>query len=543
MPRKINKRVISNTFKFDCDRFLRFQLADESEKLTINIKEYDSIGYLRPAIQLIQETGHEWERNKYQDIIDTNPNPSNVLYQKTGDKFEEIKNILDKIRSQQDSPPQFIIEGSFTVSTDFTEGLKEVSQNYNIESGEARPDLLWIKAFNESDDLINEYDNNPEYVIHIIDVKMAAEPSLKHFTEVTFYALALAKALAESPLKDKYNVSRVGMIWPGSYDNNEFKNKVNDYTSRNEPDPVAKALEDTLIKVPHEVYEVQVLNFFNERLPKVFEKAITDVSWHISSNCQLCQYLPYCQKQAETTKHLSLIPWLNKGQAELIRENRINNIDELYEAIMNNSPEWQNIISKNYQINADKLGLRARIEAINHNFISTITDRKCIFMPSFVHMRIYITIHFDPGTGISFLFGLKRVYFSPNRNEGDPPVNNERVFIIDKIDNISPETERNRLAEFLNLINSWIEDANNETNCTLHFYFWNSQEVKQLKRVIERHMEHPSIANHINNLMRIFPPDNQIPPDIDTFKSQPGTIVKDVVKMLFGLPKPFITFS
>ena len=42
----------------------------------------------------------------------------------------------------------------------------------------------------------------------MIDVKMAAEPSLRHFTEVTYYALALAAALRQHGLAERYGQCR-----------------------------------------------------------------------------------------------------------------------------------------------------------------------------------------------------------------------------------------------------------------------------------------------------------------------------------------------
>ena len=50
-------------------------------------------------------------------------------------------------------------------------------------------------------------------------------------------------------------------------------------------------------------------------------------------------------------------------------------------------------------------------------------------------------------------------------------------------------------------------------------------------------MDHPDVVDLIELLIRLFPPD-QVLPDPELFKSQPGTIVKDVVRLLLGLPTP-----
>ena len=60
MP-KLDKSAIAQTFRFDCDRFLRFQLANEDEKDSLGI---ESETYKRPGIDLIKAAGRRWEADK-----------------------------------------------------------------------------------------------------------------------------------------------------------------------------------------------------------------------------------------------------------------------------------------------------------------------------------------------------------------------------------------------------------------------------------------------------------------------------------------------
>ncbi|MBL8197128.1 MAG: hypothetical protein JNM06_25285, partial [Blastocatellia bacterium] len=108
---------------------------------------------------------------------------------------------------------------------------------------------------------------------HIIDVKMAAEPSLRHFAEVTFYALSLARALETEGLSQKFAVSAEGFIWPGSHDANAFRNLHKEFVAKGETDATTSALLNTLLPVPYEVYQVHVKQFFDERLLKVLEQS------------------------------------------------------------------------------------------------------------------------------------------------------------------------------------------------------------------------------------------------------------------------------
>ena len=78
-------------------------------------------------------------------------------------------------------------------------------------------------------------------------------------------------------------------------------------------------------------------------------------------------------------------------------------------------------------------------------------------MPAWSHQKIFITVHFDPGSGITFALGAARVYHPPGQNRGDPPETEEEMFVVDRVGAMNPETERARLVEFITLISRWME--------------------------------------------------------------------------------------
>ncbi|KUG17986.1 hypothetical protein ASZ90_012300 [hydrocarbon metagenome] len=545
MP-KLDKSAIAQTFRFDCDRFLRFQLANEDEKDSLGI---ESETYKRPGIDLIKAAGRRWEADKYQDLVDTFPSNSIEYVLKPNEDmlvgrglFDKIQNLFDILRRQ--NPPQAIVEAEFAVPSNITPGLEEAYRRYNLEEVRSRPDILWIRPARTSAPLIGRISPDLEYEVHIIDVKMAAEPSLRHFTEVTFYALALAAALREQGLSNRYAVSAEGFIWPGNHDANAFRNLVRDYRSKRDENPINKALLETLIPVPYEVYQVHVKQFFEERLLHVLSLEPLDAAWHVGPKCQLCDYVNYCKQEAESEDHLCRVPWLNKGQAELLRNNGIFATRDLADAIERNSEEWQSSINSSHQLRADAPALMARSKALLTGRIEAIRGRKCAIMPSWSNQNIFITIHFDPGTGITFAMGAARVYFPADRQQGDSPQTEEHVFIVDRVESMNPDTEKARLIEFVTLISRWLQEVSNENDNLLsnqrlssHIFFWDKLEVRQLRRMLGRHMNDPSIIDLIELLVRLFPPDDVLP-DPDLFRSQPGTVVKDVIRLLVGLPIP-----
>lgn len=554
MP-KLEKNTLALTFKYDCDRFLRFKLSTKNEQHDLQFNKYKDE---RPGQLLMAVAGRRWEADKYQDLIDT-ANLNQVEYRLSSETnqqvgrqtFESIENIFDILR--RPILPLAIIEGEFSVPTDITPKLQEIYKKYDLDPVKARPDIIWIRRAKTGSPLIGKLTDSIEYELHIIDVKMAAEPSLRHFAEVTFYALSLARALEKEGLSHKFAVSAEGFIWPGSHDTNAFRNLHKEFVAKGEIDALTSALLNTLLPVPYEVYQVHVKQFFDERLPKVLEQAPLDTTWHVTAKCQLCSYRDFCINKAKTEDHLSRITKLNSGQAELLRNRGISTTQELSKAIEENSNQWQSTLSVSHQLKADSKALLARARALQTNSIEPIAGRKCAMMPAWSDLSIFITAHFDPGSGIAFALGASKVYFPPNREKGSAPIKEEQIFIIDRVHKMSADTERARLIEFVKLVSRWLQEAHLENEkirnerkskgerdsdfgkLSAHIFFWDAIEVKQLKRMFERHMENEAVVDMIELLIRMFPPDS-ILPDPDMFKSQPGTVVKDVLNMLFGLP-------
>lgn len=540
---KLDKGALALTFKFDCDRFLRFRLASDAERDSLGVSAET---YKRPGIELIKAAGRRWEADKYQDLIDTSDDGKVVflLEDKVDDllgrkPFKKIQNLFDILRQQE--PPQAIIEAEFTVPTNITPGLQKAYDDFGLDQVRVRPDILWIRPGGTGAPLIGNR-TVPEYEIHIIDVKMAAEPSLRHFTEVTYYALALATAIQQEGLGGRYAVSAEGTIWPGSHDINAFRNLVQLYQARGAADPVSEALSETLIRVPYEVYEVHVKQFFEDRLLRVLQTDMEDTSWHVGPKCQLCDYVRYCRDKASECDHLSRLAWLNQGQAELLRSNGITTTAELTEAVTTADDRWQSVIDSSHQLRADGPALATRARSLTEGAPLPVDGRRSAMIPAWTDQSIFITIHFDPGSGISFALGAARLYFPHGRKPGDPPVTDEKIFIVDRVDAMNPETERERLKEFATVVSEWLDDVSTvntglpaRDRLSSHIFFWDMLEVRQLKRMFERHMQNPDVIELIEILTRFFPPDSLLP-DPDAFKSQPGTIVKEVLRMLVGLP-------
>ena len=138
--------------------------------------------------------------------------------------------------------------------------------------------------------------------------------------------------------------------------------------------------------------------------------------------------------------------------------------------------------------------------------------------------------------------GAKRVFFPHGRNPGDRPIVDERWFPVDRVDGLNTDSERRRLVDFVRLVTGWLEEVSRANQAlparermSAHVFYWDHLEVRQLRRMIERHMGHDDVVGLIELLVRMFPPERVLP-DPDLFRSQPGTAVKEVVRHLVGLP-------
>ena len=561
--RRLDKSTLSLTFKFDSDRFLRFRLATDEERSAIGESQgvtlQDAISY-RPGIAQVLAAGRRWEADKYEDLI-RNSGVAWVHFERKPDvdeeigrrPFEAIPDIFGPLRAER--PPLAIIEGQFGVPSSITPALERAYDEFGLDAVRARPDILWIRPGGTGSPLIGRARNSAPFEIHVIDVKMAAEPSLRHFTEVTFYALALERALKEEGLDDRYAVSAEGFIWPGSHDANAFRNQVRHHQSRGHADPLTAALLDTLKAVPYEVYHVHVRQFFEERLPRVMRQEPLEVPWHVGPTCQLCEYLGFCQAMAESEDHLSRIAWLTAGQAEALRQNGIHTTAELADALRAGSQAWHAATETNHQLRADGPALLARAEALQHNKLRIAEGRKAASMPRFTEMNIFLSVHYDMGSGITFAIGARRVYFRPDAATGTPPQREEDVFVVDRMVDLNPDVERARLVEFLNLVMRWLTEAHDynvrlhaqrraagerdrpQGKVRVHFFVWDTNELRQLRRMLERHMQHEDVVGLVEVLVRMFPPEKHLP-DPTAFRSQPGTAVKEVFKQLVGVPVP-----
>jgi hypothetical protein len=534
---KLDKETLALTLSFDCDRFLKFRLSSPSQLAALGVERP---GYVRPGLELVKREGKIWEALKYNDLIEASSENS-VAYTladkenmignlKTFSKIENLFEILSR-----ENLPQFILEAEFDVPEYITKGFEEAHRKFALDKARLRPDIIWVRP-GKSGRLLLPGSENPEYELQIIDIKLATELSLKHISEISYYALALNAALEESPLRNRFAVAADGFIWPGTFDRNSFRSLIENLSWQGKECALTEALEATLVPVSLEIYGGQIRSFLDTRVMRVMQTEIDKINWHVGTKCQMCDYLSFCTAQAAREDHLSRIAWLNQGQASLIRSCGINTTAELHDSIVSMNEKWVAVTTASQQLRAEGPALAARAQALQENRPIVIPGRQSMAMHRWSDQSIYITLHYDPGSGITFAFGASRILFPNGQNSTIPPLSEEKVFLVETNEEKNNVTESVQFKEFAQTVAGWLTSlAEENKGLSSHIFFWDTRELNQLKRLLDQYKDQPSMGKSIDILLDFFPPEGMLP-DVQLFRSVPFTILDTAIKSLIALP-------
>lgn len=511
MKVKIGKKEVSQFAQLECEKQLKKKLNGERGV---------EAGAKRPGIQHITDQGGSYEKQIYSDLIDI-LSKDQIFYTKEAERF--IQSDLIAVL-QMETPPQIILEAEFETPNIFQYDLN----HFNFSN--SRPDILYITKHNS--------DNH--YIISIIDVKTTNNPSLKHFSEISFYKLVLEELLKIHNLTNKYSISTNGYIWPGNNEKYFFIDTFEKY-KRTSSNPLNDTLKEVLIPVPYEIYEPYVLNFFNEILPRVNQQKMEDTLWQFSSKCQFCDYDIFCKKESQENSLIDQIPFISNGQHALLVGEGINNIFDLVDSIESETPKWQQIVSMNRNLKIQEKLILTRAQAIIENKVIPFSERKTYLLPRYANLNIFVTLHFDPISGLTFAMGASKEY----KDKGLQTERDQTINIVKSANGFDTKYERDEFLRFLQKVNGWIQqflqinkgvDGVSQTNLkSIHFYFWSQLEIKQLRRMMLRHLDDPKVQKELDMLISLYPPDGQ-KDDPELYETQPGTVVQEAVKYLFGLP-------
>jgi hypothetical protein len=395
--------------------------------------------------------------------------------------------------------------------------------------------------------------------LRIIDIKKTAEPSPDHFAEVTLYSMALAGWLVDQELDDRYVVVPDAAIWPGSHDVSSLVKMSGEISLQGRAptiDELKRAMKKDLKPVPFEVFASRIRQFLHDEIADVLDpsRPWDSLHWHIDTRCKGCDYVGYlnwrnkegeytwdpkhCMPMAERNDNLCRVPGLTRGARAALESGPfpITSVSTL--ASVNPADPRLDV---NHTVRAVKFVIPERATALleRQAFIAQQSGTSCT-MPKWADLRIYISVNFDVGSGITFAMGLYAVWGEPwsdtvtTRRKYEWPA---LTFIIEHRDLL---VEQKQLLDLLNAINkilSYAYELHKETKVQL--YIWDSIQYKHLTRIVGRHLSAILENPDISHLAWLFPPEELEPNPRMESRRSPITVLKDVIQSLLAAPVPY----
>lgn len=601
---RLGKRVLSQYIRTNCQRRLRLDLyRAKRDREAADIPEKDS---RRPGLTLLTEQGRRYEREKFAELEQTFPH----LIVRGGDlpfepgearAFQAI-NLADHLDGME--PFQFALEAQYPVTPPFRnahrlqylEDGSTTAGGHPLQFEELRPDILQVlpptgqvrRTIAPCGRLDRLPADDARKGLRIIDVKSSGEPSPAHFSELAYYAMALAGWLQETGRSDRYVVLANAAIWPGKHDASTLQlvdreDQRNNVVQR-DLQRYLHALEADLETMPPEVVIGRVQRFLRVDLLEVL--AVEDwrtLPWHVDLKCAGCDYLGYrwsrhddeaaeqapaqgeapderyCWPMAEAQGHLSRIAGLSEGASGKLREVQVTDV------VAVSALTEGNVAFESHQVlRAKRTVLRQRAQTLRDVSPAAIANRAgtSAILPRFADIRIAVSVDFDIGSGITFAFGSHIDYgvpIGPGAPDGTGPRYRrefrhvERPLLVPKRSLVSEgENLRLWLNHLVNDIHRARDEvvagyqangAPNRDDATVQFFLWDRLTFDHLCRVFGRHLALLQVPVRVGQvdvspMAWVFPAEALLQEAAFVERSSPLSIVADAVNCLMAAPIP-----
>lgn len=483
----LNKRALSQYVRRECKRRLRLDLyKGVADRDAANAPDRDAG---RPGFALLVAQGREFERQKFQELVDAfpgrvvhGPRTSHRPGEESAFGPMSLASCLDGAGSNT-----FLIEAQYPVPRSFmdTHGLADLRDGElggagNLELSDVRPDIVHVigptgtarEAITRSGMLASVPAEDRRLGLRIIDVKLSGEPSPSHFAELAYYGMTLAAWLDETGRDDRFIVLKDAAIWPGKHDASELRkieaeDKAKGITVPDLPRYLG-AWERDLETIPAEVVLGRTRQFLAVDLRDVLlEPAWRALPFHVDTSCSGCDYLGYdwkklsngqqdsdipsvrptrkedrslyCWQEARASDHLSLITGLPRGACGKLREGGATDIRHLAAL----RPE-NRIFEGHQRLRAGRSLFQARSDIIAADGAAGIPMRvgTSAVLPRRSDVNVALSVDYDVGSGITFAIGYKVMIRLPTelvQNDDDetwfktrPNYLRARVMLVDR---------------------------------------------------------------------------------------------------------------
>lgn len=569
MAPRFLKNVLSQYLRTQCDRQLYLSLFIEKDLAALGLPVPIKI---RPQVQILRDEGKDWEQAKFSDL--ELAFKSSIRGDNSTGKYREVDLHTELLKAS--TTPAFIIQGKFT-QPDLKDrvltalGLSPAQIADIPEFMAFVPDIIMVdNAVAGEEEVLDDgtrrkvSTHEVRKALRVTDIKHAGEGNSSYSAEVTLYALMLAMWLKLVGLDAKFFVSSQVALWTREKEISSLEKLITGTPSSGLAERLESYYED-LEKVDFATFMQSLRHFFEADLPRVLNVAKRDweeLEWHVDPRCSACDFLAYtpwvtkpehldllsknpnhyCYEQARIVDHVSRIAEITKGARRTLEGEGYTTTAHIASATPSDR-----VFKLHNALRADRKHLPSRASALA-GMSSVAPDVASADFPSYSDLEVFITVNFDPGTGLLTGLGLS-ANFTQRTQKGAPPGGQKKWSNAGTVV-LSPDSssEHGVLMEFLSSLSGIFHYAYdkdpakggaNAANTRTHLYFWDKRQFIELTRAIGRHLK--SILAQKDTLLVslawLFPAEDLLEnPDIVV--ANPITFVKNLVRRALYLSIP-----
>lgn len=574
LVRRVSKSKFSMYLRTDCDKALYLSLFSNNpfelakNHIPVPLKS-------RPGVQLITQSGREFEYEQFDYLISVLPN--NVIHKSNGRAEIDLLATLNSVNA-----PQFVLQPAIEPE-DFRQfflqniGVSTSNSSLIPPMSGLRPDVIFVDVKQSG-----EYEILPDGTrkavskedtrrpLCVIDLKNVSEANATYSAEVCLYAVFLSNWLHSvgAQYKDAYFISDRIYLWRHM----ELPHLAaimklaagGDHLRRLAE--LRKDLADGA--VDYILYMPNVRKFFVEDLPRVISKGDSHgwaaLDYHVSSRCSACDWLgnrtwlsdddkayfdanpnDYCYPRADATDHLSKISNLSKGATNVLSQGGHSTVAQLT-TIAADAP----VLKGHSLLKKDRRNIRERAVSLTNGTTSVQTHKKVAGLAKNLDAEYDIVVNFDAGSGLLTGIGLRGAIFAPygttftdTTGKASGLLNLGSVdFVVGK-DSLVAEGAAltafiEKLAEFIGVAETQLA-AKGVNSVHTQVCFWELRQYEELCNAFGRHLL--DILNFSDKYQRalawLFPAEELLEKDEEIAPSI--VFVKDVVSRHILMPQKF----
>jgi DNA replication ATP-dependent helicase Dna2 len=561
---RFDKTCVTQFASTGCEKQLRFALhpdtsAYRGERQALDLPHPQ----VRPALAEIRNAGNEWGYSKVHDLLvafGAQRLLGGSSVRTTGTASPGLRFAASELLPLLQAGAA---AGSFLVETQFDpdtpvfraayqlHGLATHGVNAPLDFAEVRPDLIEVVApgapgasthlVTPTGDLQPVTSSDQRLQLRIVDVKLTSEPGPHYFSELAYYAVALAAWLQEHGLDQQYGVSGQPAVWPGSEADSALSKAVSDAVTGAD---LYRALHEDLETAPLRIFLADLARLLRDVLPRALATPYPQLPWAVTPGCQGCENLGqkfkpaqgtnpsdwdprHCLPTAERTQDLSRLPFVSRGAARTLRDRGHGDVPAVAAL-----PDTDQAFDAHHRLRGQRTVVTARARALTGAPVPPLASGTATTaaIPRFAKLRLYLTADFDPGSAITLAFGLRwawldrttrltsvaspRIHYVPGKTVNDEwPV---FALLLDDLDALLTEAQRL------------------DPRADVQVYVWDSVTLDHLARVVGRHLGRIMATARLARLAWLFPPEEVL--EAPRLASSPAvSVVRDAVKGLLSL--------